>query len=211
MAELGHIERTRNAEQIDGKEVVIGAETVVVKSTDADGNVTECSGLTVPTDDTAGYAKECRFIKSDAADGAAGEYRNIGTALACEFALDANVPADGDAVENNLAKFDANGNPVDSGTSLAALVAALAKVAQFTKKVVFAEEKTTAGGNAVEAIACSGIVATTDKVTVCLKDDGTNNVTIKGYAVTNDTVTVTFSGDPGADTVVVVTAIRPVT
>lgn len=66
---------------------------------------------------------------------------------------------------------------------------------------------TTIGGNAAEAITLSG-VASTDLVFVRLVNDGTANVTISGWAPTTDTLTVTFSGDPGNDAIIDYIVIR---
>ncbi len=67
--------------------------------------------------------------------------------------------------------------------------------------VVFAGQPTTAGGGAAEAITVTGALAT-DLAFVQMVDDGTNNVTIVNAVVTADTLTVTFSGDPGNDAVI---------
>lgn len=65
--------------------------------------------------------------------------------------------------------------------------------------IVFAGSPTTVGGAAAEAFAVVGAVAATDKAYVQITDNGTNNVTALQAVVTNDTLTVTFSADPGND------------
>lgn len=82
-----NISRLRNGLQVDGRSQVIGAETVVVMFKDANENVVLCNGTTVPTADTAGYAKGCLFIKTDAGDGTKGLYENQGTTLLSDFNL----------------------------------------------------------------------------------------------------------------------------
>lgn len=67
--------------------------------------------------------------------------------------------------------------------------------------VVYAGQPTTAGGGAAEAITVTGAAAT-DLAFVQMVDDGTNNTTIVNAVVTTNTLTVTFSGDPGADAVI---------
>ena len=67
--------------------------------------------------------------------------------------------------------------------------------------VKFAANYTTTGGAAAEAITVTGALAT-DIPFVMLQDDGTNNVSVLSAAVTADTLTVTFSGDPSNDTVI---------
>jgi hypothetical protein len=68
--------------------------------------------------------------------------------------------------------------------------------------IKFAAQYTTTGGAATEAITVTGAVAATDRAFVQMVDNGTNNVTVLQAVVTNNTLTVTFSGDPGADTII---------
>lgn len=67
--------------------------------------------------------------------------------------------------------------------------------------IKFGAQFTTVGGAAAEAITVTGAAAT-DLAFVRLVNDGTNNVTISSWAVTTNTLTVTFSGDPGNDAVI---------
>lgn len=67
--------------------------------------------------------------------------------------------------------------------------------------VKFGGQHTTVGGGAAEAITVTGALAT-DLAFVQLVDDGTNNVSVLSAAVTADTLTVTFSADPGNDAVI---------
>lgn len=69
-------------------------------------------------------------------------------------------------------------------------------------------EGTTAGGNAAEAVALSGLTSSDVIVSIRLFDDGPNNVTLAA-ATTGGVVaagagaaTITFSGDPGAGAIV---------
>jgi len=73
--------------------------------------------------------------------------------------------------------------------------------------VVFAAQATTAGGAAAEAITVTGLAAT-DLVFAQIKDNGTSNVTLLQAVPTANTLTLTFSGDPGSDTVVYYQALR---
>ncbi len=68
--------------------------------------------------------------------------------------------------------------------------------------IKFANQVTTVGGNAAEAFVVTGAVAATDRAYVQMVDNGTNNVTVLQAVVTNDTLTVTFSADPGNDAVI---------
>ncbi|KTD29659.1 hypothetical protein [Legionella maceachernii] len=67
---------------------------------------------------------------------------------------------------------------------------------------------TTVGGAAAEAITISGVLAT-DLASVQMVNDGTNNVTVLQAACTANTLTVTFSGNPGTGTVINYWIYRP--
>lgn len=67
--------------------------------------------------------------------------------------------------------------------------------------VKFAGQHTTVGGAASEAITVTGALVT-DLAFVQLVNDGTNNVSVLSAVVTADTLTVTFSADPGNDAVI---------
>lgn len=86
---------------------------------------------------------------------------------------------------------------LDANVTLAKLAAGIAP----SHVVKYAGQPTTAGGNAAEAITVTGAAAT-DLAFVQMVDDGTNNVTIVDAVVTTNTLTVTFSADPGADCVI---------
>ena len=73
--------------------------------------------------------------------------------------------------------------------------------ASFSHSVVFAANHTTTGGGAAEVITVTGALATDIPFTT-LQDDGTNDVTIASSVVTEDTLTITFSGDPSSDTII---------
>lgn len=66
--------------------------------------------------------------------------------------------------------------------------------------VKFAGQPTTVGGAAAEAFAVAGVLAT-DLAFVQMIDQGTNVVTALIAVCTVDTLTVTFSGNPGADAI----------
>lgn len=68
--------------------------------------------------------------------------------------------------------------------------------------IKFMNQVTTTGGAAAEAITVTGAVAATDRAFVQVVDNGTNNVTVLQAVVTTNTLTVTFSGDPGADCII---------
>lgn len=67
--------------------------------------------------------------------------------------------------------------------------------------IKFMGQPTTTGGSASEAFTVTGALAASDRAFVQIVNNGTNNVTVLQAVVTNDTLTITFSGDPAADTV----------
>lgn len=81
--------------KIDGKEKLVGAETVRILLYDRAGKILFCTGVTKPADLTAGYAKGCIFVDTDAAGGVNGFYVNTGTITSCAFQTGA-VAAPGD-------------------------------------------------------------------------------------------------------------------
>lgn len=68
--------------------------------------------------------------------------------------------------------------------------------------IKFFGQVTTVGGAAAEAFTVTGALAASDRAFVQVVNDGTANVTVLQAVVTNDTLTVTFSADPGNDTVI---------
>ncbi len=68
--------------------------------------------------------------------------------------------------------------------------------------IKFASQVTTAGGAPAEAITVTGAVGATDRAFVQLVDDGPNNVSVLIAVVTDNTLTVTFSADPGAGAII---------
>lgn len=76
--------------------------------------------------------------------------------------------------------------------------------------IKFANQVTTVGGAAAEAFTVTGASAATDRAFVQVVDNGTSNVTVLQAVVTNNTLTVTFSADPGNDTIINYQIIRAV-
>lgn len=68
--------------------------------------------------------------------------------------------------------------------------------------IKFADQVTTVGGAAAEAFVVTGAVGATDRAFVQVVDDGTANVTVLQAVVTDNTLTVTFSANPGNDTII---------
>lgn len=68
--------------------------------------------------------------------------------------------------------------------------------------IKFNSQVTTVGGAAAEAFTVTGALAASDRAFVQVVDNGTSNVTVLQAVVTNDTLTVTFSADPGNDVII---------
>ncbi len=68
--------------------------------------------------------------------------------------------------------------------------------------IKFASQYTTVGGAAAEAITVTGAVAATDRAFVQLVAPGSNTVSVVQAVVTTNTLTVTFSGNPGSDAII---------
>ena len=86
---------------------------------------------------------------------------------------------------------------LDANVTLAKLETGIAP----SHVIKFAAQHTTVGGGASEAITVTGAAAT-DLAFVQMVDDGTANVTIVNAVVTLNTLTVTFSADPGNDAII---------
>jgi hypothetical protein len=67
--------------------------------------------------------------------------------------------------------------------------------------IKFFGQLTTVGGSATEAFTVTGAVGATDRAFVQMVDNGTLNVSILEAVVTDDTLTVTFSLNPGNDAI----------
>ena len=86
----------------------------------------------------------------------------------------------------------------DANVTLAKLAAGIAP----SHVIKFGGQLTSVGGAAAEAFTVTGAVAATDIAFVQVVNDGPNNVTVLQAVVTNNTLTVTFSADPGAGAVI---------
>ncbi len=87
---------------------------------------------------------------------------------------------------------------LDANVTLAKLAAGITPAAI----IKFASQVTTVGGAAAEAFTVTGSLAASDRAFVQVVDNGTNNVSVLQAVVTNDTLTVTFSADPGNDCII---------
>ena len=73
--------------KIGGHAIEVNEIELQVLEYDGDSKILLCTGTTVPTADSSGFAKGCLFIKTDAADGTKGLYENQGTTSASDFNL----------------------------------------------------------------------------------------------------------------------------
>lgn len=87
---------------------------------------------------------------------------------------------------------------LDANVTLAKLAAGITP----SHVIKFADQVTTVGGAAAEAFTVTGAVGATDRAFVQVVDDGTANVTVLQAVVTDNTLTVTFSANPGNDAVI---------
>lgn len=114
------------------------------------------------------------------------------------------VAMSGDATMANTGALTIAANAITTAKILNANVTLAKLAAGITPAAVikFFGQATTVGGAADEAITVTGAVAATDRAFVQVVDNGTNNVTVISAVVTTNTLTVTFSGDPGADAII---------
>lgn len=133
-----------------------------------------------------------------------GNASNVATGVA--LTGDASITNAGVLTIGNLAvtaaKLAANAvttaKILDANVTLAKLAAGITP----SHVIKFANQVTTVGGAAAEAFTVTGAVAATDRAFVQVVNDGTANVTVLQAVVTTNTLTVTFSANPGADTVI---------
>lgn len=114
------------------------------------------------------------------------------------------VAMSGDATMANTGALTIAANAITTAKILNANVTLAKLAAGITPSHVikFGGQVTTVGGAAAESFTITGAVAATDRAFVQIVNNGTNNVTALQAVVTANTLTVTFSGDPAADTVI---------
>lgn len=96
---------------------------------------------------------------------------------------------------------------LDAGLSSAQIAAGAVTLAKLatgispSHVIKAAGNATSLGGAASEAFTVTGLAAT-DIVTLTVKDNGPNNVTILEHSLATNQLTIVFSGNPGAGTIV---------
>ena len=76
-----------NVMQLDGYPEVVNSVSITVLQRDPDGNIFLCQGTTVPTDASSGYAKGCKFIKTDDLSTNSATYENTGSTTSSLFKI----------------------------------------------------------------------------------------------------------------------------
>lgn len=102
------------------------------------------------------------------------------------------------AMSGDVAIDNAGATTIQAASVEKAMLAATIRPSHM---IVFASQLTTVGGAAAEAFVVTGAVGATDRAFVQIVDDGTANVTVLQAVVTDNTLTVTFSANPGNDCV----------
>jgi len=167
------ISRLRNGLQVDGRAETVGAESVTVLFKDANSKIVLATGLTVPTADTAGYAKGALFIKTDAADGTKGLYENQGTTALSDF---------------NLVGSITSAEIADASITLAKLAAIVAP----SHIVKISNTVTWTGSGATLAATVAGVVAG-DIVIATVRVKGTQASYLVSAIPSTDTITFELS------------------
>lgn len=115
-----------------------------------------------------------------------------------------DVAMSGDATLANTGALTIAANAITTAKILNANVTLAKLAAGITPSHVikFANQVTTVGGAAAEAFTVTGAVGATDRAFVQVVNDGTANITVLQAVVTDNTLTVTFSANPGNDAVI---------
>lgn len=137
------------------------------------------------------YSKLAALTSGNILVGSAG---NVATSVA--MSGDATIVASGALTIANDAITTVK--ILDANVTLAKLASGITP----SHVIKFANQVTTVGGAAAEAFTVTGAVGATDRAFVQVVDDGTANVTVLQAVVTDNTLTVTFSANPGNDTVI---------
>lgn len=116
------------------------------------------------------------------------------TSIVAGVIVDADINAAAGIAYSKLAALAAGSTLIGSALNVATVV-------PIGGYIAFQNQVQTVGGAAAEAFAVVGALPT-DLVVVQLVDEGTNTVSVVKAVVTADTLTVTFSSDPGNDAIV---------
>jgi hypothetical protein len=156
-------------------------------------------------DDTAATVAGAGYFNNDPGSLLQTTIFNIGDTIYC-VCSDTTVQLQITAVRPNIttSAFIELPNSVDTASiqNGAVTLAKLAAGITPSHVIKFANQVTTVGGAAAEAFVVAGAVAATDRAFVQVVNDGAANVTVLQAVVTANTLTVTFSANPGNDVVI---------
>ena len=171
---------------------------IIIYLRDKSDNILLASGTDVPTDDTSGYAKGCRFIDTDVAAGTGGVYENVGTTALCNFDILGTITA-GSVDTTELAADAVTGAKIeDDAVSLEHLDDAILP----SHIVKYAGEVTWSGSGATLASTVTGVAAT-DIVIASIHTLGTEGTILQGAVASLNTITFTLdAANTTNDTVV---------
>lgn len=111
-----------------GETRIVGGYTITLLEEDRDRMVTRCSGASVPADAAVGFAKGCKFIKTNGGISTT-EYTNVGSASSADFDVTASFPSSPDVIGNmTWAKETAHTDTVTASTTNATAGGSLARV-----------------------------------------------------------------------------------
>lgn len=195
----------------------INSQSIRVYAVDESGKILLASGTAAYTTQNSQsvYAKGALYIKTDATTGVSGLYQNIGTAAASSFTL---VEGSEGLITAVVAGAGLTGGGTDgsvtlavgAGTGITANADDIAIAAPYLPShvVKFAGSHAYGGGGTSSAATITGVEAT-DIVVASIKSKS-NACYLDLVVPTTNTVTFTFSADPGASTVVYYTVFRAV-
>lgn len=198
-----------------GNAEVVGTPTVTVYRRDSADKVIEASGATVPTDADAGYAKGCRFVKTNGGV-ATTLYINEGSATSADFnametsastvtAVVAGAGLTGGGTEGSVTV-----NAI-AGTGITVNADSIQIAAGYTPShiVKFAGlSASETDSDASVVISVAGVAASDIILATIQAQAGTASI-LKAVPTTN-TITVTLSGNGGAGTIIQYAALRAV-
>lgn len=199
-------------------QTVVGWDSTLIdlEYTDADTAPTALQGLVkfaIKTTTGAPTATAGKFLEAAQILNAVDStwYENTGTTASPTWSL---VPSSGSGISQLTGDVTAGPGSGSQAATIAAGAVTKAKLATGVKAshmIVFADDVVTVGGSASEVITVTGAL-TTDLVFVQLRDPGTNVVSVVWAGVTSaDTLTVSFSADPGNDAEIMYQIVRATT
>lgn len=201
---------------LTGSSESVNSVTISTLLVDGDGNILMCTGTTVPTDGSSGYAKGCQFIKTNGST-ATTTYINEGSTTSSDFnaiessastitAVTAGTGLTGGGTEGSVTLN------VGSGTGITANANDVQIAAGYLPShiVKYAGKITWSGSGASLATTVTG-VASTDIVVATIQTAPTEAAYLVSAAPTTNTVTLVLSAaNTSNDAVIAYTVFRAV-